>query len=137
MRVQGTKRDNEYIHLASQSRSEQLGTVDAAYDAAVRRSDLNQHWSIVSFVKPHTQTQIEFIIILACFEEASQFFSTNRPGGQTAKTFAPLVNEITKIMTKHNTLHIRNLTYCMQLLPNFTPKILHYAATAICLTPNI
>jgi hypothetical protein len=48
---------------------------------AVRRSDLNQRWSIVTFVKQQTQTQIEFIIILTCFEEASQFFSANRKGG--------------------------------------------------------
>ncbi len=81
------------------NRSEQLRTGDAANDANVHQSNLNQGWSVVSFVKSQTQTQIKFIIILACFEEASRFFSANRPGGQTAKTFAPLVNEITKIMT--------------------------------------
>ena len=63
------------------NRSEQLGTVDAANDAAVRQSDLNQRWSIVTFVKQQTQTQIEFIIILTCFEEASRLFSANRKGG--------------------------------------------------------
>ena len=81
------------------NRSEQLETVHAANDAAVQRSDLNQRWSIVTFVTPQTQTQMECIIILACFEVANRFFSANRPGGQTAKSFEPLVNETTKIMT--------------------------------------